>query len=229
VDLPSEPELALRLLLAAALGGLVGLEREVTGQTAGLRTHISVCLGAALFAVVSAYGFNEFDVPRDDTVFQVDVTRVASNVVTGVGFLGGGAIVKYGASVRGLTTAASMWVTAAVGLAVGLGSYLMALVTSAVLLVSLWGLRSPRRWIANHVAVNKQTIVVRVRSDSQLPDVVGALYGIDEMTVRSLSVHKNDEEGTTVEADISCRAADMDTCLAAISSRPEVVDVEQAG
>ncbi|CAN5838607.1 hypothetical protein BH23ACT12_BH23ACT12_23840 [soil metagenome] len=121
--MPSDAELALRIAIAVVLGAIIGLERELTGQTAGLRTHITISMGAALFAIASAYSFTEFIQPQADTNYQVDVTRIASNVVTGVGFLGGGAIIKHGASVSGLTTAASIWVTAAVGLTVGLGGF----------------------------------------------------------------------------------------------------------
>src|SRR2546423_7743177 len=137
MDFPSNGQLILRILLASLVGGVIGLEREIAGHPAGLRTHISVALGASLFGVVSAFGFNHFDVPRNDTVFQVDVTRIASQIVVGVGFLGGGAILKEGVTVRGLTTAASLWVTAAIGLAVALGSVLMALVAAGTPLLSL--------------------------------------------------------------------------------------------
>ena len=95
--MPTELELAGRLGAALVLGGAIGLERELTGQVAGLRTHMTVALGAALFGIVSAYGWNEFAQVRAQTNVQVDVTRVASNIVTGVGFLGGGAILKDGA------------------------------------------------------------------------------------------------------------------------------------
>ena len=118
MDFPSELELSLRLVLALVLGGLIGLERELTDHPAGLRTHIAVALGAALFGIVSAYGFREFDASRTETNFQVDPTRVASNIVVGIGFLGGGAILKHGATVRGLTTAGSLWVTAATSVGV---------------------------------------------------------------------------------------------------------------
>ena len=128
--MPTELELAGRLGAALVLGGAIGLERELTGQVAGLRTHMTVALGAALFGIVSAYGWNEFTQVRAQTNVQVDVTRVASNIVTGVGFLGGGAILKDGATVRGLTTAASLWVTAAVGLCVALGGYSLAAMTT---------------------------------------------------------------------------------------------------
>ena len=152
--MPTELELAGRLGAALVLGGAIGLERELTGQVAGLRTHMSVALGAALFGIVSAYGWNEFAAVRAQTNVQIDVTRVASNIVTGVGFLGGGAILKDGATVRGLTTAASLWVTAAVGLAVALGGYSLAAVTTLGLVFCLVLLRGPRAWIRRRSEVS---------------------------------------------------------------------------
>src|SRR3954468_13384383 len=163
MDFPSNGQLILRMLLAGLVGGVIGLEREVAGHPAGLRTHISVALGSSLFGVLSAYGFNHFDVPRNDTVFQVDVTRIASQIVVGVGFLGGGAILKEGASVRGLTTAASLWVTAAVGLAVALGSTAVALASAAALLGIFVVPRYPRRWIRDNVAQRRETVVISMR------------------------------------------------------------------
>src|SRR5207244_5459002 len=113
--MPSEGELILRLLLAAALAGALGVERELTEQPAGFRTHILVGLGSALFAVISAFGFQAIVAQGPARSATADVTRVASQIVVGIGFLGGGAILKYGASVRGLTTAATLWITAASG------------------------------------------------------------------------------------------------------------------
>ena len=170
--MPSDVELAGRIFFALLLGGLIGFEREATDQHAGLRTHISVALGAALFGIVSAYGFEYFgDLPRDQSSYQVDVTRVASTVVTGVGFLGGGAILKHGATVRGLTTAASLWVTAAIGLAASLGLYLLSAVTTFALLVSLVGLRGPRRWIERRFGRDREQAVFTLKRSA---DPVGA-------------------------------------------------------
>src|SRR5881398_2031267 len=141
----SEGALILRLLLAAALAGALGVERELTEQPAGFRTHILVGLGSALFAVISAFGFQAI-VTQGPRAASADVTRVASQIVVGIGFLGGGAILKYGASIRGLTTAASMWVAAAVGLAVGVGYYWAAVAVTVATLGSLVGFRGLRDW-----------------------------------------------------------------------------------
>lgn len=199
--MPSDLDLVARIAVATLLGALIGLERELTDQSAGLRTHISVALGAALFAIVSAYGFEEFVQPRADSNYQVDVTRVASNIVTGVGFLGGGAIIKQGATVRGLTTAASMWVTAAVGMAVGLGSYLMAWVSTAALLVALVGLRGPRRWLRSRGVLGKSVVTVHLRSGVDAGGVVSALQQLDDVEIRGLSVRPAGDS-TVVRAEL---------------------------
>ena len=105
----------LRLIVAAVLGGAVGLEREWREREAGFRTHLLVSVGSALFTIVSAYGFREF-LTSGDNVIRADPTRIAAQIVTGIGFLGAGAIIRQGLSVRGLTTAATLWLVAAIGL-----------------------------------------------------------------------------------------------------------------
>lgn len=127
----------VRLGLAALLGGLLGLEREANGQRAGLRTHMLLALGAGLFGVVSVGGFDDFMTVRQDTNVQVDVTRIASYVAAGVGFLGAGTIIKTRAGARGLTTAASIWTTAAIGLAAGVGFWEAAVAATVIALVAL--------------------------------------------------------------------------------------------
>jgi putative Mg2+ transporter-C (MgtC) family protein len=133
-------EALLRLALAAALGGAIGVERELREREAGLRTHLLVALGSALFTIVSAYGFHAF-LSSGASVVRADPTRIAAQIVTGIGFLGAGAIIRQGLSVRGLTTAATLWVVSAIGLAVGAGYYSGALITTGVVLIALWPLR----------------------------------------------------------------------------------------
>ena len=133
-------ESLLRLVLAAVLGGAIGVERELREREAGLRTHMLVSVGSALFTIVSAYGFHAF-LSSGQSVVRADPTRIAAQIVTGIGFLGAGAIIRQGFSVRGLTTAATLWVVAAVGLAAGAGYYSAAAITTALVLVALYPLR----------------------------------------------------------------------------------------
>lgn len=121
----SEWEMFLRVLMAAVLGAGIGLQRELSGKPAGLRTHALICLGSALFTVVSVEGFLGPDFS--------DPSRVAAGVVTGIGFLGAGAIIRgERGRVAGLTTAASIWAIAAIGIAVGIGEYVLAAATAAL-------------------------------------------------------------------------------------------------
>ena len=154
--MPTELELAGRLGAALVLGGAIGLERELTGQVAGLRTHMSVALGAALFGIVSAYGWNEFAAVRAQTNVQIDVTRVASNIVTGVGFLGGGAILRSGREVIGMTTAATIWVNAAIGMAVGFGESTLAISATGITLMVLGVLPPIERYFDRRIAIPPQ-------------------------------------------------------------------------
>ena len=124
----TELEMVLRLLLAVGLAALIGLERQHAGKPAGLRTHLLVCIGAALFTIASIYGFGE----------SGDAARVAAGVVAGVGFLGAGAIISTREGMLvGLTTAASIWAVAAIGLAAGAGLYILAPVATAVVMIVL--------------------------------------------------------------------------------------------
>lgn len=128
-----ELEAGLRLLLAAVLGGIIGFQRETYHKPAGLRTHILICMGSALFTLVSIFGFSG----------AVDPARVAAGVVTGIGFIGAGVIFRglKGDTVVGITTAASIWITAAIGIATGAGMYIIA---SAATVVTFLVLIIPR-------------------------------------------------------------------------------------
>lgn len=136
----SSLDVVLRLLGAAFLGALVGLERESAGQDAGFRTHVLLAVGAALFSVASVGAFDAF-ITRGPTNVQVDVTRIASYVPAGVGFIGGGVILKSAGGVRGVTTAASLWVAAAIGLSAGLGFWAGAIAATVLALTALYVLK----------------------------------------------------------------------------------------
>jgi putative Mg2+ transporter-C (MgtC) family protein len=126
-------DILVRLLAAALLGAALGLEREVHGHQAGMRTHMLVSLGSAIFTVLSIYGF-----PQAAGSVAADPSRISAQVVTGIGFLGAGAIIKYGTNIRGLTTAASLWVVASIGLAAGAGAYFLAIGGALIALLALW-------------------------------------------------------------------------------------------
>jgi putative Mg2+ transporter-C (MgtC) family protein len=137
IDLGLQLDLSVRIVVAAALGLAIGFEREIHGHPAGLRTHMLVAAGSGLFTVLSAYGFE--GVARGVTgASPIDPTRIAAQIVSGIGFLGAGAILKDGVVIRGLTTAASLWATSAIGMAAGAAEYTIAVVATATVLVSLW-------------------------------------------------------------------------------------------
>jgi len=129
-------EIAARLGIACLLGGALGIERQVQGREAGLRTHMLLSLGAAVFALTSVTGFESFITSSSSNV-QIDPGRIASYVAAGVGFIGGGAILKRDDHISGLTTAASLWVAAAIGVACGLGLWVAPLVAAGFALLSL--------------------------------------------------------------------------------------------
>ncbi|NLV88880.1 MAG: MgtC/SapB family protein [Tissierellia bacterium] len=129
-------EIILRLILSAILGGLIGMEREISNRPAGLRTHILVTIGSSLIMLVSIDGFYILG----KGVLSGDPARLAAQVVSGIGFIGAGTIMRTGNNITGLTTAASLWVSAGIGLAIGAGYYLGAIVTAAIVLLTLMSL-----------------------------------------------------------------------------------------
>jgi putative Mg2+ transporter-C (MgtC) family protein len=143
-DLALQVNIALRLLIAAAFGAIVGIEREVHGHSAGFRTHTLVAVGSAMFTVLSIYGF------PSSAEQPVDPTRIAAQVVTGIGFLGAGAILKSGPNIHGLTTAASLWSVAAIGMAAGAGAWVVAGVGTAIVVFALWPLNVIAKWVDSH-------------------------------------------------------------------------------
>lgn len=163
-DVATQLDLVGRLLLAAFLGALIGVEREIHDHPAGIRTHLLVALGSGLFTVLSIVGF-----PATDGG-GTDPSRVAAQIVTGIGFLGAGAILKYGPSVRGLTTAASLWATAGIGMGAGAGLPLLAVATTVIVLVSLWPLRVLSERLA-HAAARRLHLQVQLADAAKWTDL----------------------------------------------------------
>lgn len=130
-------EFIIRILVATFLGAIIGLDREYRTKAAGFRTHVLVALGSALFMIISVHGFD--DLPKDQMTLRMDPARIAAQVVTGIGFIGAGTIIFQKNVVKGLTTAAGLWVTAAVGMACGVGMYILAAVSTVIVLVCFEG------------------------------------------------------------------------------------------
>jgi putative Mg2+ transporter-C (MgtC) family protein len=183
-------ELAVRILVAAALGGLIGFEREFADQPAGFRTHILVSLGAALFTLVGAYGAEPF-LGLEQTV-RFDPTRVAAQVVTGIGFLGAGAILQQGVNVRGLTTAAALWVTAAVGTAAGLGYYDGALVTAVTAVLALYGLKHVGHRVFRRLRRGHHSFAIEISPQLRLSDLARVFENVSART-ESLKLITDDD------------------------------------
>jgi putative Mg2+ transporter-C (MgtC) family protein len=219
----SDGELLLRLALTVALCGAIGLEREARGQVAGLRTHILVGLGAALFTLVSAYAFE-----AGDPGVTVDPTRIAAQIVTGIGFLGAGTIIRQGLTVRGLTTAASLWIVAAVGMAAGGGYYLGAVATTGAVLVSLIGFRQIRPLLLSRLRTNFVLLEIEMEEQGELGRILEVL-GRKGVKVEAMSSER--EEGLLgyrleLEAPPT---ADLDGAIEEIRRMPTTRRVEARG
>ena len=166
----STGEALLRLLIAAGLGGAIGLERELRDHEAGFRTHLLVALGACVFTLVSAYAWTDWTFSTPSGVV-FDPTRIAAQIVTGIGFLGAGAIIVRGISVRGLTTAATLWVVAAIGMAAGTGYYEVAIGAAALVLVSLGPLKLISTRIVARVRPEEAELGIRLAPGGGAPPV----------------------------------------------------------
>ncbi len=194
-------EVVLRVALAGALGGAIGFERELRDREAGFRTHLLVSVGAALFTLVSAYGFRDFDYGVA-TGITLDPTRIAAQIVTGIGFLGAGAIIRQGLSVRGLTTAATLWVVAAIGLAAGAGYYSAAVATTVIVLVALWPLRILAHRLVVSLRPEEGRLVFELPARRSAAPVLAALEGLD-VRVYGLEIEDEDERRfVSVDAEL---------------------------
>lgn len=221
-----DDDVVVRLLAAALLGGLVGLEREVSDQAAGLRTHMAVALGASLFGVISTLGFLEFDQARASSTIQADVTRVASNVVVGIGFLGAGLIFRQGSHVKNLTTAASLWTVAAIGLACGVGDVTTGAVAAAVLLVSLVVLRPVRTVLRERLGTRTVTLQVGVRPGADPGPVLDAFDELAGVEPSQFAVRRVDGR-FVVSAEVAGRREALRRWIADLSTSPDVTSVRE--
>lgn len=162
-------EFVLRLFVAAMLGGVIGLEREYRAKEAGFRTHFLVALGSGLFMILSQFGFN--DVLGHYERVSLDPSRIASQVVTGIGFIGAGTIIFQKHVVRGLTTAAGLWVTSAIGMTAGAGMYVLSIATTVLVLLCLEALY----FILQHFGTRNITVTFSTPKEENIQPVLQRL------------------------------------------------------
>lgn len=213
--LPFELEALLRLLVAGGLGAVIGLERQIHGRPAGLRTHILVCMGATL-VMIAVQGMAEW----------VDPGRAVAGIITGIGFLGAGAIIKARDIVRGLTTAACIWFVAALGVIIGQGQYVLGAVTTALALFVL----VPLDWLTHHIsALSYYTVTIRAqtRQAKTLATESAAIFLEAGLRVLSDEQRVDKHRDRTTLVFHLCARAKLDSCevAEALLALPAVTEV----
>lgn len=165
------------------MGGIIGWERELSNQSAGFRTHILVCVGSALIMLLSMYGFADY---AFETNVRMDPARLAAQVISGIGFLGAGTILRNGLSISGLTTAASLWVVAAIGLSVGAGFYLPSIIATSIVFTNLFMLNRVEKRVFKSKKI--QYLLIHGRRDMALMARLNRIYDDNQVTVRKMSI-----------------------------------------
>ena len=199
-----------RLLLAGIFGGIIGIERGSGDRPAGLRTHILVCMGSALFMLCSLYGFDgviSLEPGATDLGTRRDNARIAAQVVSGIGFLGAGTIMHEGLTVKGLTTAASLWIISAIGLCVGSGMYILSAGATLLVLMILTGLQNWEKIFATVTHTDRSFVKVMVQNRQDAVSIVSAYLAEKDVTIRSLAV-KKDKKNDRLQLDIYIKVSD---------------------
>ena len=209
----------IRLLFAAVLGGVIGLEREYHAKEAGFRTHVLVAVGSALFMLISQYGFDAFLGVKS---VSFDPSRIASQVVTGIGFIGAGTIIFQKKFIRGLTTAAGIWVTGAIGLACGCGMYFIAAVTTAIVILVL----SIINYFFKKLTFRHISIVFSCSEQSQIEKILNNLK-TDNIVIKECSIEK--QSNYIVSLEIRTKRYKYNTLISEIYdkfSQAEIISLE---
>jgi len=195
------PHVLLRLFVAAVLGGAIGFERELRERQAGLRTHLVVSVGSALFTLVSAYGFRDFLV-NGGSLVRTDPTRIAAQIVSGIGFLGAGAIIRQGLSVRGLTTAASLWLVAAIGMASGAGYYDGAVIATLGALLTLGPLRIVAYRVIRRYRAEIDRLLVEIPAGGSPAPLIEAVELLGGRVVALDIAQEGDRRSIAIDVDL---------------------------
>ena len=218
----SDAEVLLRLAITVVLCGAIGLERQARDQIAGLRTHMIVGLGAGLFTLVSAYGF------AGGGTAGADPTRIAAQVVSGIGFLGAGVILRDGVTVRGVTTAAALWISSAIGMATAAGFYVGAIATTVIALVTLAALRRLKPVMRRHLSGEKLRLELGLVPDASIRTLLEELRRRN-LRVDGLESHVLDDGSERLRVDLRGSASiDVDSILSDLSKLDEVARIDLA-
>ncbi|MGO0673848.1 MgtC/SapB family protein [Citrobacter werkmanii] len=210
-------EFLLRLILASFLGGIIGLERQIRAKEAGVRTHILIGIGSAMFMIVSKYGF--YDVIGHEHI-GLDPSRIAAQVVTGVGFLGAGNILVQKQTIRGLTTAADVWVTAAIGLVIGSGMYEVGIVGTIMALIVLEFFRKLTYRFLNH------HLQLRIRIADGAAQSVLAWITDQGYRIQVRSLAKDTVECYVLMANLECtKEIDVFQVISLLNKNPAIKEV----
>lgn len=215
-------QMIVRLCLAALLGGIVGVERGSGDRPAGLRTHILVCAGSALIMLVSLYGNDGLQGSRDSS-------RIAAQVVSGIGFLGAGTILHEGLTVRGLTTAASLWMVSAIGLAVGSGMLVVSVFATVIMMITLITFHDLEKRFTPVGKTERRYIRVIVKRNMDGTSKVLDYLAKNHAKTRTLSIKDNDTNNTiAIELYIKMpKTDDVDKLIMGINSLQEVISVQE--
>jgi putative Mg2+ transporter-C (MgtC) family protein len=188
--------IVLKLVLAGVLGGIIGFERDMHGRAAGLRTNLLVCMGSALFMLVSEIVANHAMSSSSGSAMGrfADPGRIAAQIITGIGFIGAGAIIKEGFNVRGLTTAACLWLVAGIGMAVGAGLYMLGIYATLIGVASLVVLKNLDKLYPRD---SYRTLVIDTPNETELSDIIKPVKQIPELKILYFDFERNYETGVT--------------------------------
>lgn len=215
-------DLLARLGLAAVCGLAIGLERQLNQHEAGMRTHVLVALGAALFTIAGAYGFGDID-----QAATVDPARVAAQVASGVGFIGAGAIIRQGPSIRGLTSAATLWLTGALGVAAGAGAPLATLIVTVVVLFTLVGLGVAKPFVDSW---SLQSVTLEVEYEQGKGTLAPILEVLEQLQLKLEDLKIRDDPGREVRQVFMVvngrRLSTVEELAEQIRALPDVKQVE---
>lgn len=217
-------ELIFRMVMAVVLGGLIGIEREWSNHAAGFRTHILVCLGSATIMLLSVYGFSQF---VNETNVRTDPARLAAQVISGIGFLGAGAILRNGNMIKGLTTAASVWVVAAIGLSIGAGFYTGALTCTFLVLINLFLLNKWEKYLLRNRRYHEVDIdiVDHPGSFSKVASLLGE-YNIQIVNLRTAAADPDPRTGdNAMKLQFTLKTQSVDSAMTALGAIAEMKEV----